>query len=234
MKPKKEQLRQSLLLERQANFLKLIPGVVHNLCNPLTIIGTRAQLLQMKMPDTPDFQKIVTQSKNIESILNNLVFIVQNFQDVRLQSVDVNRLIRNETDFLTANPHFKHNIIRDIQYYPGNSSVKNSYFHIATLFHFTILFLIDRLQNSSKNNLWIICDRTNSAVTIKIRTDMPALADQKQPIEQQLADPDSETPDICLKNLSRAALMATEMNIVFTVQITSEIAEFLMTIPRNE
>lgn len=234
MKPEKEQLRQSLLLERQANFLKLIPGVVHNLCNPLTIIGTRAQLLQLKMPDNPDFQKIVTQGKNIESILNNLVFIVQNFQDARLQSVDVNSLIRNETDFLTANPHFKHNVTRDIQYCSGNSFVKNSYFHIATLFHFTVLFLIDRAQNSLKNKLWIICNCTTSSVTIKIRTDIPALADQKQPIGQALANPDSETTDTCLKNLSRAALIAREMNIVFSAQISSENAEFLMTIPKNE
>ncbi|HDP67502.1 MAG TPA: hypothetical protein ENN20_03250 [Candidatus Marinimicrobia bacterium] len=233
MNSTKEQLRQSLLLERQANFLKLIPGVVHNLCNPLTIIGTRAQLLQLKMPESPDFRKMVEQSKMIESILNNLVFISQNQCNTQIQKIDINKLIENETDFLTANPHFKHNITREIQYYSGNLSVKSSYFHVASLVHFTLLFLIDCAQNSTAKNLWISCEQTHQVVLIRIRTDIADLADQSRQFEKHLSDPDSPAAT-SLKNLACAALIAKEMKIALTFPTKNENAEFLITIPKNE
>lgn len=233
MNKNSEKLIQSLCQQRLSTLTKLVPGIVHNVSNPLTIIGTRAQLLQLKMPESPDFRKMVEQSKMIESILNNLVFISQNQCNTQIQKIDINKLIKNETDFLTANPHFKHNITRNIQYSAGNSSVKSSYFHVASLVHFTLLFLIDCAQNSTAKNLWISCEQTNQAVLIRIRTDITDLADQSRQFEKHLHDPGSPA-DNSLKNLACAALIAREMKIAFTFPTKNENAEFLITIPKNE
>ncbi|MFH1252437.1 MAG: hypothetical protein V1715_15255, partial [bacterium] len=89
-------IKQSLLRERLSAFIKLTPGIVHNLSNPLTVIVTRAQLLQLKMPEISDLKKMIDQSKTIEAILNNLVFISQNISNDELQQIDINSLVKNE------------------------------------------------------------------------------------------------------------------------------------------
>jgi len=99
-----------LLRARLLSFVNATSGFVHNVSNPLTIIATRAQLLQLKMPQDTDFEKMVEQSKTIESMLNNIVYISQNILNEKLKLLNINELLKNELTFLLPDSFFKQNV----------------------------------------------------------------------------------------------------------------------------
>ena len=223
-----EDIKQSLFHQRLIAFLKSAPGIVHNLNNPLTIISTRAQLLQMKMPGNQDFKKMTEQSKVIEAILNNLVFISQNISNDQLHKIDINALLKNEMEFLDADAFFKHNITKDFQYYPGPLMTTSSYFHISTLLFCVIQVLLFHLQNSVGNKTIILkTDKSADAGMIIIRS--PILVPLE--IGNSTLPRSSRSDDPHIQNLLDACQLARENEIELMTNQNSTSTEFTISIP---
>jgi len=223
-----EDIKQSLFHQRLLAFLEAAPGIVHNLNNPLTIISTRAQLLQMKMPENQDFKKMTEQSKAIEAILNNLVFISQNISNDQLQKIDINVMLKNEMEFLNADAYFKHNITKDFQYYPGPLMTISSYFHISTLLFCVIQVLLSKLQNSSGNKIIIFkTDKSADVGMIIIRS--PILFPLE--ISNSTLSRSSRSDDPHVQNLLDACQLARENEIELMIDQNSTSTEFTISIP---
>jgi len=222
-------IKQSLLRERLSAFIKLTPGIVHNLSNPLTVIVTRAQLLQLKMPEISDLKKMIDQSKTIEAILNNLVFISQNISNDELQQIDINSLVKNETEFLKADPFFKHNVTKEFQYYPGLLMTTSSYFHISTLLFCIMQILLVHLKSSAEKEIRIKTDKTSDSVIIRI------ISDVLKPSEFQniLSSTPSISEDPYVQNLYNASLLAKELEITLMINSNPTSTEFTISIPKK-
>ncbi len=222
-----KEIKQSLLQKRLFAFINSTPGIVHNLSNPLTIISTRSQLLQLKMPENQDFKKLIDQSKTIELILNNLVFISQNISNDKLQPIDINALIKNELEFLNADPFFKHNIIKDFQYHPNPLMITSSYFHVSTLVYCIIQVLIFHLKDSVENKIKIISDKTSDSVMIRIGSHVLNNPEVNN-FALSISSPSDNTR---LQNLYDASLLAKEIGITFLINNDPESIEFIVSIP---
>jgi len=225
-------IKQSLLHERLSAFLKSTTGIVHNLSNPLTIIAARAQLLQLKMPENPNFKKMTDQSKTIESILNNLVFISQNLVDEERHKIDINILLKNEMEFLNADSFFKHNVSKDFQYYPGSLTTSSSYFHIATLVYCIMQLLLAHLKNSTEKVIKIRTVKTSDSVCIRISSGAKVLEPSEiQKIQSPSTSKSIISQDPLIQNLYNANLLAKEMEITLTISSNKSDIEFTVSIP---
>ncbi|MBU0712128.1 hypothetical protein KJ762_04345 [bacterium] len=222
-------IKQSLLRERLSAFIKLTPGIVHNLSNPLTVIVTRAQLLQLKMPEISDLKKMIDQSKTIEAILNNLVFISQNISNDELQQIDINSLVKNEMEFLKADPFFKHNITKEFQYYPGLLMTTSSYFHISTLLFCIVQILLVHLKSSVENKINIITDKTSDSMRIRIGSHVLNHAE----VNNFASSISSRSDNPRLQNLYDASLLAKELEITLMINSNPTGTEFTISIPKK-
>jgi len=159
-------LYDELFRTRLLSFVNAISGFVHNISNPLTLITTRAQLLNLKMPQNTEFEKMVEQSKIIMSMLNNVVYISQNVVNTEIKSLNINELLENELTFLRTDTFFNHDVKKNYQFYPNLSKTKGVYFHVSTLF-FCIMYLqlflmqdaaekIISVKTSEKDNIILV------------------------------------------------------------------------------
>ena len=89
---------------------KNLPGFIHNLNGPLSAILGRIELLQLKHPNIPEFEEIVTVGYKLQSFMDNLSFKIQNEYDTNNCMVNLNRLLREEVKFLNCDLFFKHHV----------------------------------------------------------------------------------------------------------------------------
>jgi hypothetical protein len=89
---------------------KYLPGFIHNLNGPLSTILGRIELLQLKHPTIEEFKEIVSVGYQLQSIMDNLSFKIQNETTSEITKVNLNRLLREELKFMNCDLFFKHNV----------------------------------------------------------------------------------------------------------------------------
>ena len=168
MKKNNREIKESLAQKRLKAFLDSTPGIVHNLSNPLTIISTYSQLMQMQEPDNTNITKMVEQSKLIENILNNIVYISQNILKEKPQQININTFLKNEIEYFRANPLFKHKVITTLDLTDKIPVVVNSYFHLSTLLFTIIQLTLYFFQSSEEKRIYISTKKKTNSVIISI------------------------------------------------------------------
>jgi len=168
MKKNNREIKESLAQKRLKAFLDSTPGIVHNLSNPLTIISTYSQLMQMQEPDNTNITKMVEQSKLIENILNNIVYISQNILKEKPQQININTFLKNEIEYFRANPLFKHKVITTLDLTDKIPVVVNSYFHLSTLLFTIIQLTLYFFQSSEEKRIYISTKKKTNSVVISI------------------------------------------------------------------
>jgi len=168
MKKNNREIKESLAQKRLKAFLDSTPGIVHNLSNPLTIISTYSQLMQMQEPDNTNITKMVEQSKLIENILNNIVYISQNILKEKPQQININTFLKNEIEYFRASPLFKHKVITTLDLTDKIPVVVNSYFHLSTLLFTIIQLTLYFFQSSEEKRIYISTKKKTNSVVISI------------------------------------------------------------------
>ena len=205
-------IKESLIKKRLKLFVDLTPGIVHNISNPLTVISTHSQLMQLKMPANTVFKKMVEQSNFIESLLNNIVYISQNITNEKPQAININTLVKNEVEFFMADAFFKHNIKKTFDYSPELVTVNNSYFHISILMVTIIQLLIHYFQNAEDTKIHFSTIRKNKSAVISISASVSGIIEEFEQLPiNRIIDNESEIPQI--QYLSDAVLIAKEVGI---------------------
>jgi len=111
-----------------------IPGFIHNLNGPLSSILGRIELLKMKHPHIKEFDEVVEVGYRLQSVMDNLSFKIQNESDSKNIKVNLNRLLREELNFLDCDLFFKHQV-RKVKNFSKNIPEFNmKYFSISGVF----------------------------------------------------------------------------------------------------
>jgi PAS domain S-box-containing protein len=134
---------------------RLIPGIAHNISNPLTIVSARAQFMKMKHPELTDPDIIVEQVKKIESILMNLTKKSQEEQNPEIRLLNLNEILKGEIYLLEADSFFKHRVIKKINLAEDLSSVNGVYGDFSEIFSSIISFVLQSDGESEKRSLSI-------------------------------------------------------------------------------
>jgi len=111
--------------------IQMIPGIVHNISNPLTIIKVRSQILQNKMPESPIFPAMIDNVAKIEDILGNLADRVNNLHNPEIRPISLKNLVMTEMKYLEADLNFKHRITKKIELQESQPYIKAVYQHLS-------------------------------------------------------------------------------------------------------
>ncbi len=226
-----------LLRTRLLSFVNATSGFVHNISNPLTIIFTRAQLLQLKMPQNTDFEKMVEQSKIIESMLNNLFYISQNILDEELKLININKLLKNELTFLLTDLFFKQNVIKNYQFYPNLPNTRGVYFHISMVFFCAMHLQLFLMQDAIEKKVSIRTSEKDNNIIIDISGTGERLS--KKETNQicsksiNLETDDIKPKQILINNLAKSYQMASGNNLILAVESNPDQTHYQIVIPIN-
>lgn len=148
------ELEIELLEEKRLSSIgHLASGIAHNLSNPLTVIIGRAQLLKMKMPDIEELDIIISQSKRIKTIIDNMNIKSCQEKDTSKKPLDLNELLSIELFFLEADLYFKHEIHKDFQFQDVLPLIEGIYGDFSQGFISIIRYSIDLMRNSVEKKL---------------------------------------------------------------------------------
>jgi len=126
---------------------EMIPGIVHNISNPLTIIKVRTQILQNKIPESPVFPALLENVAKIENILGNLAERINNLHNDEIRPINLKYLVKSEIMYLEADLEFKHKITKKIDLQESQPYIKAVYRHLSEGFLAVVSAFI-RMMNS--------------------------------------------------------------------------------------
>ena len=151
---RQSELEIELLKEKRLSSIgHLASGIAHNLSNPLTAIIGRAQLLKLNMPDIEELDTIISQSKRIKAIIDNMNIKSCQEKDTSKKPLDLNELLSIELFFLEADPYFKHEIHKDFQFQDVLPLIEGVYGDFSQGFISIIRYSIDLMRNSVEKKL---------------------------------------------------------------------------------
>lgn len=111
-----------------------IPGFIHNLNGPLSTILGRIELLKMKNPDIEQLEEVISVGYRLQSIMDNFTFKVQNESSPKKTKINLNRLLREEINFLNCDLFFKHQVEKVKRLSDNIPEFNMSYFCISGIF----------------------------------------------------------------------------------------------------
>jgi len=224
-----------LLRARLLSFVNATSGFVHNVSNPLTIIATRAQLLQLKMPQDTDFEKMVEQSKTIESMLNNIVYISQNILNEKLKLLNINELLKNELTFLLTDSFFKQNVKKNYQLHPNLPKTKGVYFHISTVFFCAMQLQLFLMRDAVEKKVAIRTSEKDNNIIIDIAGTGERLSEEE--VNQicsksiNLETDDIKPKQLLINNLTKSCQMTPGNDIILAVESNPYQTHYQIVIP---
>ncbi|MBU4445584.1 MAG: hypothetical protein L6422_06310 [Candidatus Marinimicrobia bacterium] len=224
-----------LLRTRLFSFINATPGFVHNISNPLTIIATRAQLLQLKMLQNTDFKKMVEQSKIIESMLNNIVYISRNILDQKFKLLNINELLKNELTFLLTDLFFKHNVEKKYQLHPNLPKTKGVYFHISTVFFCVMQLQFFLMRDAVEKKVSVRTSEKDNNIIIDITGTGERLSEVE--VNQifsksiNLETDDIKPKQLLINNLAKSCQITSDDNIILVVESNPYQTHYQMVIP---
>lgn len=178
-----EESKELVKAERQAAFGQLAQGIVHNLKGPLTAIRGAVQLAkknlrQIEMSSQEfSLEKIATlnslvqgtgktidvietSSNRLNDMVTRMMARSSSDQSIDMEEVDLNVIVQEEIDFLQADLDFKHNLKKEVSFFPGKLIIHAVPREISQVFNNLLMNAIDALH-----------DRPSPAVCIETRHD---------------------------------------------------------------
>jgi len=224
-----------LLRIRLLSFVNATPGFVHNISNPLTVISSRAQLLQLKMPQNTDFEKMVEQSKTIESMLNNLFYISHNILDEELKLININELLKNELTFLLTDSFFKHNVEKNYQFYPNLPKTKGVPFHILTVFFCVMQLQLSLMRDAVEKKVAIRTSEEENNIIIDISGTGERLSENETnqicSKSIDLKTDNIKPKQLLINNLAKSRQMMPGNDLILTVESNPDQTHYQIVIP---
>ncbi len=224
-----------LLQTRLLSFVNATSGFVHNISNPLTVISARAQLLQLKMPQNADFEKMVKQSKIIELMLNNLFYISQNILEEELKLININELLKNELTFLLTDLFFKHNVGKNYQFYPNLPKTRGVYFHISTVFFCIMQLQLFLMRDAVEKKISVQTSDKDDKITINISGTGERLSEKETnqicSKSINLETDDIKPKQLLINDLAKSCQMTSDKNIILTIKSNPDQTHYQIVIP---
>ncbi len=154
--------------KRISIFGHLIPGIAHNINNPLAVIIGRSQLLNIKHPEIADLDSITEQAILIKSIIDALSFKISHELNDQENPISISDLLRNELSVLNADPFYKHKVQKQITLDDNTPLLKGLYRDFSTALLTVINFSLDSLLSAEKKTLSISTHIDSKYIVVNI------------------------------------------------------------------
>jgi len=188
-----ERTKELIKAERLSAFSLLSQGIVHNLKNPLTIISGSAQILEYTMPkeinkNVPDSVKnfIFTTEKKAKTIttsvqlmvdmINSLMAKSRNDKCENIERIDINEILKTETDFLKADLDFKNKVKKEMYFSAKKLIVEAVPGEISQVFQNLVRNALDAMHNQTEPSISISSGESSTHVWFSIKDNGPGIA----------------------------------------------------------
>jgi len=158
--------------------IQMIPGIVHNISNPLTIIKVRSQIVQNKMPESPIFPALLDNVSKIEDILGNLADRVNNLHNPEIRPISLKNLVATEIKYLEADLIFKHRITKKIELQESQPYIKAVYQHLSYGLLAAVSALTRMMEVRDVRTLSISVTCQAEQIMMKITATAPGLSEE--------------------------------------------------------
>jgi nitrogen-specific signal transduction histidine kinase len=189
----KSEIYQALEDDFTSTFIReLMPGILHNLANPLNGIMGRSKLLQRHMEETVkkikgqypetasalqnEFQRI---SSDIHSINKESDSFFEIFRDASgkfyaladkgEEQINISQLLAAEMRFADFYLEFKHKITKNIQCDSYEPDIKGNRAELSLVFWRLIRFAMSRALNSEKKELFLTTRHNHENIVVLMR-----------------------------------------------------------------
>ncbi|MCB0290263.1 MAG: response regulator, partial [Calditrichaeota bacterium] len=181
-----EKTRQLVQQEKTATIGRMIQGIVHNMKTPLAVIANsnlvitkKIEKLSAGLSSTPEpeiaelLNSIAQDSALVEKahgqimqIVNNLMLKSRMDQSADAKPVNLNSLLKQEFDFLNADPQFKHKTEKELQLDERLPELPLVYSDIAQVVENLINNALDAMWQSENRRLGVRTRQDSSHVYI--------------------------------------------------------------------
>ncbi len=196
----REKTQQLVHKEKEAIIGRMIQGIVHNLKTPLAVIQNSNTVIQKKLEKTiteetlasldernakilgsinSDSQLIDRAHAQIMQIVNNLMTKSRMDQQQELTPLNINDLLKQEFDFLKANPQFKHKTEKALHLDDTVPKISLIYSNVAQVVENLINNALDAMWKSEKKQLIITSRQDDENVYIDIRDSGSGIPEDK-------------------------------------------------------
>lgn len=126
---------------------RLLPGLIHNLNGPLGTVTGRIELLSYKYQHIKEFEEMLKMGFKMQTILENISFKLVNERYFQPVEINLNRLLREEVNFLNCDLFFKHQVEKQEKYAPNIPQFQMYYLALSGVlsefYHFTRRFVYE-------------------------------------------------------------------------------------------
>ncbi|MBN2835707.1 MAG: response regulator [Candidatus Delongbacteria bacterium] len=166
--------------EIAASYGELMQGIIHNLNTPLSTINGGLDLLRMIIsrdmkaealqPEAyiDRIDRIVGSTKNLRSIIKNMLNRSRLENLAELKVFDLNKIIDQELEFLNADMFFKHKVTKNIMLCETPCNIKVIYSDISQILINIIKNALDAMWNVPKKLLSIFTEDRGDIIILKI------------------------------------------------------------------
>lgn len=183
-----EKTRQLVQQEKTATIGRMIQGIVHNMKTPLAVIANSNLVISKKIeklsaglsstpePEIAELLGSIAQDSalvekahgQIMQIVNNLMLKSRMDQSAETKPVNLNDLLKQEFDFLNANPQFKHKTEKELQLDERLPALPLVYSDIAQVVENLINNALDAMWQSENRHLGVRTRQDSTHIYIDI------------------------------------------------------------------
>jgi signal transduction histidine kinase len=169
---------QLLALSRQAEIGKYASQIVHNLNNPLHALTGALDLAGLYIAETgegipEELTRTVELARrstgDLQRIVSGILDHARDKRSFHLEKVDVNKIIRQELDYLNINPLFRNQVEKRIDLAPDLPAVVGSNVQIKQIINNLVANAVDAMENKSQQVLSIKTAVEGDFVLIEVK-----------------------------------------------------------------
>ncbi|MEE4355325.1 MAG: response regulator [Desulfococcaceae bacterium] len=171
--------RQLLEAEKMAVIGRYTAGIVHNLNNPLQAIMGNAELLSFRHPGDSSVMALRRASAQMKKIIGTILSAGYKNNSSEYSDVDLNEVLREQTELLRANPFYRRYPIRLITEFRPLPLIRGIYFHFSQSIGNLIKNAVEAMYNSDTRELRIESAFRDNAVIISISDTGPGIREEE-------------------------------------------------------
>ncbi len=187
----RRQLERSLIqAERMATVGTVAAGIVHNLKNSLMGILGHAELLEVRHPGIAGPDEIRRSANQMNEMIEDILTKCRTKR--KREAIDLNQLLRHELDFQEADPVFKYEVEKVLEFDDGLGPVNAVYTDLSQVFGNLLRNAVDAMHASESKRLTVATRSTEDGVEVAISDTGCGIPDSVLP---QVFDPFFTTKD---------------------------------------
>lgn len=173
-----------------------IPGIVHNISNPMTVVLNKIQIMKMKGIEPDQMTTLITEIRKVQDIFDNISLKSIKEMNDEEETIDINIVIKANMEFLNANSYVKHKIKKEVVLNGLPRMVSGKFLDLSQIFLAFFYIILKSVENKEDRFVRIETGYKDGKVSIDFSSNGVAL---KELVEYAIGkvSPDSNTYTGC-------------------------------------